>query len=146
MSVRSRWVYSVLLMAVWAMTGCQHARTREAASALEFETAMQINAEQEFHVSLGVRNAGEKAFAGDQAFDGRMEMRYTDGEQAGDPRAGAHIVPLRALEPDETAWPLVWRGQLEPGAYVLTWGAEGYGSTEVTFQVVERDNRLYLQE
>jgi hypothetical protein len=36
------------------------------------------------------------------------------------------------------------RVQLDPGAYTLTWGAEGYGETTVEFQIIERDGRLYL--
>jgi hypothetical protein len=105
---------------------------------------MQINAQQEWHVSLGVHNRMETPFAGDKTFEGQMELRYVDGEQAGELRASANIVSLAPLAPDETAWPMAWRAQLDPGTYSLTWGAEGYGWSSVEFQVVERDGRLYL--
>jgi hypothetical protein len=105
---------------------------------------MQVNAKQEWHVSLGVHNEAVTPFAGDKTFYGQMELRYVDGEQAGELRASADIVSLASLEPDETVWPLAWRAQLDPGTYSLTWGAEGYGHTTVGFEIAERDGRRYL--
>jgi hypothetical protein len=99
---------------------------------------------QEFEVRLGVQNASQAHLAGDETFYGQMELRYADGAQAGELRAGAEIVSLAPLSPGETAWPLVWRGQLDSGAYTLTWGTEGDGTTTVEFQVAERSGRPYL--
>jgi hypothetical protein len=105
---------------------------------------VEVNADQAFHASLGIRNEGVAPFAGDEAFNGQMELRYAEGDQAGELRASAEIVPLAPLKPGDTAWPMTWRGSLDPGAYILTWGAEGYGVTTVRFQIVEREGRLYL--
>ena len=109
---------------------------------LEFKIAMQVNSDQEFHVSLGVHNAGERAFEGDSSFSGQMEVRHSP---SGDLRASADVIPLRALEPGETAWPLNWRGGLEAGAYEVTWGAEEYGKTREDFVIVEENGHFYFQ-
>ena len=134
----------VLGLASAIAVGCSASRTEQAAPDLDFEVRMQVNAAQEFHVSLGIENKGSAAFAGDEAFDGEMELRYADGPQAGELRARAETMRLSKLQPGETAWPVAWRAHLDPGKYTLTWGAEGYGSSSVKFQIVERDGRLYL--
>ena len=46
----------------------------------------------------------------------------------------------------KTAFPAEWKGKLSPGAYTLTWGAPAYGSTVVSFTVVERDGALSIGE
>jgi hypothetical protein len=48
------------------------------------------------------------------------------------------------IEPGDAVWPTSWRGEIAPGSYELIWGAPGYGYTEMTFDVVERDGRLDL--
>jgi hypothetical protein len=111
---------------------------------LSFETQMQVNAEQEWHVSLGVHNEGKMPFAGDKAFRGEMELWHIDGNRASEPRARAEMASLAPLAPGETAWPLAWRARLDPGTYSMTWGAEGYGLSTVEFRIAERDGRLYL--
>lgn len=125
------------------LVGCQAFTSRAQESPqLVFEAAFEVSAAEEFHVSLGVRNEGAQAFGGDDQFNAQMEIR----DSAGELRASAEVIPLQPLEPGETAWPMVWRGDLEPDTYRLTWGAEGYGSTTEEFTVVERDGRLYLAD
>jgi hypothetical protein len=124
--------------------GCAAPKPGDATPILSLEAQMQVNAGQEFHASLGVKNTGQVSFAGDDAFDGEMELRYADGERAGELRARAEIRALSRIEPGDAAWPTTWRGRLDPGAYTLTWGADRYGETRIQFQIVERDGRLYL--
>ena len=138
------WIVLCALVVGLALVGCRAAKPDDGNPELSFRAEMQVNANQEFHASLGVENRGDRTFGGDETFDGEMELRYADGEQAGELRARAEIVTFPELKPGDTAWPMTWRGQLDPGAYLLTWGAEGYGETRVEFQVVERDGRLYL--
>jgi hypothetical protein len=126
------------------LAGCSTPHWQEAEPTLGFEAQVQVNSGQEFHASLGIENTGQVAFAGDDAFDGEMELRYADGEQSGELRARAEILALSRIEPGDTAWPVTWRGRLDPGAYTLTWGADRYGETRIQFQIVERDGRLYL--
>jgi len=125
-------------------SGCTASTPENTATALRFEAQMEVNSEQEFHVSLGIRNRGPIAFSGDESFTGQMELSFVDGDRAGEPRARAEITRLAALEPNQTSWPMAYRCKLDPGAYRLTWGAEGYGTTTVEFKIVEREGRLYL--
>jgi hypothetical protein len=140
---KNRFWFAILLLLTVA-AGCGVPQAKQADPELGFEVQMQVNSGQQFHASFGVENRGPTAFAGDKAFEGKMELRYADGAQTGELRASAKIVELARLDPGETAWPVAWRAQLDPGAYTLTWGAADYGFTSVEFQIVERDGRLYL--
>jgi hypothetical protein len=142
-SVNRRYVICLVLVLFLLGAGCQK-KTDDQASALIFSATMEVNGAQEFHVSLGVQSAGQNRFAGDDTFHGQMTLRYADGDQAGNLAVSAEVISLEAIAPGETAWPLAGRVRLDPGAYTLTWGAEGYGETTVEFQIVERDGRLYL--
>lgn len=133
---------AIMAVALIALAGCGPLSQAQQEPRLEFEVAMQVNSDQEFHISLGIHNAGAGTFGGDNSFNGEMEIRRMPSDEL---RASAQIVPLRSLAPDETAWPLDWHGQLEAGTYELTWGAEGYGSTVETFAIVERNGRLYFE-
>lgn len=133
---------AITAVALVALAGCGPLSKAQQEPRLEFEVAMQVNSDQAFHISLGVRNAGAGTFEGDNGFNGEMEIRRMP---SGELRASAQIVPLRSLGPDETAWPLDWHGKLEVGAYELTWGAEGYGSTTEAFAIVERNGRLTFE-
>lgn len=133
-----------LLILAAVAAGCSTPQSKDIDPELSFEVQMQVNAAQEFHTSLGIKNRGPTPFAGDETFHGEMELRYADGAQAGELRARAETVRLSRLEPGETAWPVAWRAHLDPGAYTLTWGAQDYGFSTVEFQIVERNGRLYL--
>jgi hypothetical protein len=108
---------------------------------LQLEAAIGMIEDGSFEARLGVRNASDAAFAGDKRFNGHMELRYTE---TGELRASADLVPLQPLEPGELVQPLTWQGALEPGGYVLVWGAEGYGETKIRFAIFERGGMLYL--
>ena len=143
MSVNRRYVICLVLVLILLGAGCQK-KADDQALALIFSAMMEVNSAQEFQVSLGVQNAGQNRFEGDETFHGQMTLRYAEGDRAGNLAASAEVIPLEAIAPGETAWPLAWSVQLDPGAYTLTWGAEGYGETTVEFQIVERDGYLYL--
>jgi hypothetical protein len=131
-----------MAIALVALAGCGPLSRAQQEPQLAFEVAMQVNSDQEFHISLGVRNAGGGTFEGKNSFNGEMEIRHMP---SGELRASAQIVPLESLAPDETAWPVDWRGKLDAGTYELTWGAEGYSSTTEEFAIVERNGRLYFE-
>ena len=128
----------------FAGAGCNVPKAEDTDPKLRFDAQIEVNSAQEFHVSLGITNAGTTAFSGDETFEGQMQLRYADGDRAGELRARAEIVRLASLAPGETAWPMAWRAQLDPGTYTLTWGTEPYGFYSTEFQIVERDGRLYL--
>lgn len=110
------------------------------AADMVFEAQLTVGVDQALQVSLAVRNAGQRTFRGDKQFRGQMEIR----DRAGDLSASAEVLPLPAIEPGETVWPLGWEGELAPGDYRLSWGADDYGFTAVEFAIVERGGRLYL--
>jgi hypothetical protein len=142
-SASRRYVTCLVLVLLLLGAGCQK-KTDDQALALVFGTMTEVKDAQEFHISLGVQNAGRNRFAGDESFDGQMALRYADGGRAGNLAVSAELISLEAIAPGETAWPLALRGQLDPGTCALTWGAESYGGTSIEFQIVERDGRLYL--
>ncbi|MFO7741722.1 MAG: hypothetical protein R6X31_05335 [Anaerolineae bacterium] len=141
--MKEKVLFVAIVMAVVVLASCgPFPDVQQSEPQLDFTVAMQVHSAQELHISLGVRNAGDRTFEGDDSFNGEMEMRCVP---SGELRASAQVVPLGALAPDETAWPLDWHGQLDAGPYELTWGAEGYGSTTEEFAIVEKDGRLTFQ-
>jgi hypothetical protein len=140
--VRDKVLFAAMIVGMTILAACSPLLRAQEEPQLTFEIAMQVSSAQEFHASLGVRNDGQRVFKGDNSFNGQMEVRRMP---SGELRASAHVVPLRPLEPGDTAWPTSWRGQLEAGIYELTWGAEGYGSTREEFSVAERNGRLYFR-
>jgi hypothetical protein len=134
--------YTIVSVALLVLASCKPEVEQTPVPQLVFEAPYAIGADQEFHVSLGVRNAGAQEFAGDDRFEGQMEIR----DASGDLRASAEVLELSAIPAGDTAWPLAWRGELSPGAYCLTWGSDRYGFINVDFSIVERNGRLYLAE
>lgn len=111
-------------------------------SRLAFEAAMNVDSEERFHVSLGVRNLGDARFRAYDAFNGKMELRDSTGAEAG----RISLATLWELAPGNAGWPAAYASKLPAGAYQLTWGAPGYGSVTVDFTIVELEGRLYLGE
>jgi hypothetical protein len=138
----SRWS-GILAVLALLTTACSPAREIDPGDySLEFRAPLQVNSAGEAHLTLGVHNTGESAFPGDSEFNARMELRHVDGTR----RAGAEVRPIGSIQPGDIVWLTDWRGQLDAGQYALTWEAPGYGTLEVTFDIVERDGRLYLGE
>lgn len=140
--MRDKILSLIMFATLTALAACSPLPGAQEEPLIQFQVAMGVNADQEFHVRLGVHNAGGRTFKGNSSFNAKMDLRRMP---SGDLRASAHVVPMPPLEPGETAWPMDWRGQLEAGTYELTWGAEGYGRTVETFTIVEEDGRLYYR-
>ena len=136
------WLHAISGIAALLLASCAPAAEPEPVPQLRFEAPVAISAGQEFHVSLGLHNADARDFAGDERFEGQMEIRDASGEL----RASAEVLDLPAIPTGDTAWPLEWRGELAPGSYRLTWGSDKHGFTTVEFTVVERNGRLYMAE
>jgi hypothetical protein len=134
---------AIALIAALGLVSCNPSSEAQQEPQLEFKTSIEIKADQECHINLGVQNAGDSAFEGDERFNGQMEIRRVPSDEL---RASAEVIPLQPLAPDETIWPMDWHSRLEPGTYRLTWGAEGYGSTIRQFTINEKDGRLYIGE
>lgn len=127
-----------LFLIALLITGCAGAPGGPLAASgdaqLAFETHVSVGDSGNTVISLGVSNAGDTAFAGDDAFAGVMELR--------DLRAHTLVVrsearSLAPLDVGETAFPLGWEGELAPGEYYLIWGAAGYGANHTSFPVID---------
>ncbi len=136
------WFCTIVGIVALLSASCTPTAEQGSAPHLTFEAPIAINADQVFHVSLGVHNAGTEDFAADGSFEGQMEIRDPSGMLC----ASAQVLELPVIPAGDTAWPLDWRGELAPDAYRLTWGSDAYGFTTVEFTIVERNGRLYPAE
>ena len=122
-------VLIALTLMLLAMAACSPGQ--EAAAdrqpELEFETQIAVHGAStdgyEVEIALGVKNEGRHAFEGDKQFNAQMQLTHLESDKV---RATANVVSLGRVEPGETQWIMDWDGQLDPGRYRLTWGAEGY--------------------
>jgi hypothetical protein len=92
-------LYLAIVLALTVLAGCGPLPQGREEPQLEFEVVMQVNSDQESHIRLGVHNAGEQTFEGDNSFNGEMEMRHAP---SGELRASAQVAPLRSLAAGET--------------------------------------------
>ena len=133
----------LMAIALLSLAGCvMSLEAKPETAQLAFDAPMNVNAHEQFHTSLAVRNVGTETFPGDKAFNGVMELR----DEADVPRARVEVPTLGQMRPGESAWPAEWRGKLGPGAYQLTWGAPAYGSIVVDFTIVEHGGKLVIGE
>jgi hypothetical protein len=116
------------------MIGCNLSRELQPAPAdrlVTFYTILESRDEQVI-ISLGINNSGTRPLPADDSFGGTWELAGPSGAK----RAGGWIGSLAALPGDGEEKILgQWSGELEPGTYILTWGAPTYGSTADRFEV-----------
>lgn len=129
----------VLMITIGLLAGCGSDSNSET-TWLAFESPMNVDSDQRFHVSLGVRNVSEDDFGQYEGFNGQMTLRDDAGTEFG----RIQVATLWELVPGEAGWPAAYAGKLPAGAYQLTWGAPEFGSVTVDFTVVELDGWLYL--
>ena len=139
----SRRLFSLLsLMTILVvLTGCGVSASSKNAQ-LAFEAQMDVDSDQRFHVSLGVRNMGEARFREYENFRGKMELRDDAGAEIG----RISVATLWELAPGNAGWPASYASNLSAGAYQLTWGSPDYGSVTIDFTLIERDGQIYLSE
>ncbi|MGC9521044.1 MAG: hypothetical protein ACP5HG_04100 [Anaerolineae bacterium] len=85
--------------------------------------------EGRFEIQLGVENVSNRPLAELESFSGRWQL-LTAGREV---RAAGRVYHLGAFEPGESRFFLTWEAELEPGDYVLLWGAPSIGSVTVMF-------------
>jgi len=144
LKVKNKMMVMLITIALLALTGCSTSPEPALETArLTFEVALRGEMDDGKIVArLGVRNAGNVEFPGDEAFGGVMELR--DGSQA--LRSCGETMMMGRLAAGEATFPIEWKGELSPGAYTLTWGAPGYGATVVDFEVQESSGMLVIGE
>jgi hypothetical protein len=84
-------------------------------------------------IAMGFANLSDRPIAQQDDFDGQWVL--VDGE--GELRARGRVLTAARLEPDETSFPLVWSGVLEPGDYTLKWGSPTIGTVTTEFTVFD---------
>lgn len=139
MKLKFRHLYlPLLLAALLALTGCSALGISATTPApesfqdeLEFSSQYTDAPDGNSVITLYMVNTSSRAYPGDDIFNGRMEIRNSDGEL----RAAADIYQVGPLSPGERRTQLTWEGVLTPGAYTLTWGAEGYSTITNEIQV-----------
>ena len=115
----------LMLLAAAACTPGQEAAADQQPT-LSFETQIAVHEGYNVDIALGVKNESRRPFEGDKQFNAQMQLTNLETEKL---RATANIVSIDRVEPGETAWIMDWNGDLDPGRYRLTWGAEGYNDT-----------------
>jgi hypothetical protein len=108
---------------------------------LEFIAHLSITADDQFLLTMEVRNTGDSTLLPSDAFNGVMELRDAEGDlrvRVDAPRLGG------PLEPSHLMFPIAWTGRLAPGVHRLIWGALGYGAKAMEFEVIEQDGKIYL--
>ena len=134
---------ALTLFALLALVGCAMI-PEPTPGAAEPRVKVEVNmgADGEVILRFGVHNTGPADFPGDEDFVGKWELSHDTGAL----RASGSLKIMGPLESGETTFPAEWKGELVPGAYTLTWGAPGYGSTVVNFTMVERDGALSIDD
>lgn len=123
------------------LTACATSGGEPPAAQLEFRATGEIGADQQLHVTLEIYNAGEQAFPGDENLAAAMELVDSTGVV----RAQVRVSTVESLSPGESAWPATWQGHVDPGRYVLRWGASRYeGASETELLITSSDAGLFL--
>lgn len=129
----------ICLLVVLILTGLTTACTTPTPTSLPradltFIAELSMINGRELLLDLSARNDGPVA-APDDDFEAVWQLR----DAQDDLRAQGKAFDLPALDAGEHAGFMLWQGIIEPGTYTLTWGAPGYGSTSLRFEVFETE-------
>jgi hypothetical protein len=89
--------------------------------------------DHELQIKLGFYNAGPEPYPAVENLGAGWTLEAAPDEA----RTGGRVHMLGEIAPSSEVYPVIWNGQLDPGAYRLTWGAPDIGSTVVAFEVFE---------
>ncbi len=120
--------------------GCQPADATPAAQtggALTPVVLISTDLDGEVVFEIGIHNEGD-AQPENENFSGHWEVVTADG----DLRAEGDLLHMGPLPAGGDLLPLRWEGVLDPGEYIMRWGAPGYGSTVIEFEVIDRDGSI----
>lgn len=82
-------------------------------------------------IAMGFVNQSNQRIPQQDDFAGQWVLVNGEGEV----RARGRVFTAGPLEADETSFPLVWSGVLEPGTYTLRWGSPAIGTLITEFTV-----------
>ena len=107
--------------------------------ALRLMVQIRVDAPEQVLISCRARNGGTAPVPRDDAFGGVWSLVGPDGKTL----AGGTVDRLPEVQPGEELSTLAqWRGPLVPGAYKVVWGAPGYSSTVVYWDLGKVDGAL----
>lgn len=127
---------AVLLGACAAPTQPPPSRTHGLQPVAQIEAA----GEDEIQIKLGFVNGGTDPYPAVENLGAGWTLEAVPDEA----RAGGRVHMLSEIAPSSEFYPVIWNGQLDPGAYRLTWGAPDIGSTVVAFEVVQEEGRYRI--
>lgn len=142
------WIGVLLLLIVILLTGCGAATVSPPTMSptphlITFVAFPRATDAGETMIDLGLANAGSQVLPANDAFGAVWQLIGPDQAL----RAGGRVEQTPLVPSDGQAHILItWRGELEPGAYQLTWGAPGYGATIDQFTVVREGDQSHITD
>ncbi|HUT20322.1 MAG TPA: N-acetylmuramoyl-L-alanine amidase [Anaerolineae bacterium] len=107
--------------------------------ALRLMVQVRVEGPDQVVISYRARNNGTVSIPRNHAFGGVWELVGPDGETVME----GTVDRLPEVQPGEELTALAqWRGPLSPGAYKVVWGAPGYSSTVVYWDLGKVDGEL----
>lgn len=133
----------ILTLLSFLLSGCfvQAASSPPVSHSLQ-PSATVHEAGESIEIQLGFTNNGRNAYPSVENLGAVWDLTM----HPGDLRAGGEVHMMGEIAPSETFYPVNWEGQLDPGAYRLTWGAPSIGSTVVTFTASQTDGRYQIDD
>lgn len=133
--VRTKTIRFVLLIALLA-AGCAAQRAEgEAFSAERVTPAARVilGEDETIEIAMGFTNRSGDPIPRQEDVAGQWTLVNNEGEV----RARGRVLTAGPLEPGETSYPLVWRGALEAGPFILRWGTPAIGTVTTEFVVFD---------
>ena len=127
---------AVFLFTCVLLTGCSLGE--EASDRLTFKSSVRLDTDENTHISIVVRNVGDRLYTDEEEIDGRGEV-FNSAEQL---LARFLQQPVERLAVDEEATLATWQGTLEPGTYLMRWTTPRYGGVELEFTLLKRFGKL----
>ena len=106
----------------------------EEGSRLEFRSSVRLDTDKNTHITIVMRNVGNRLYTDEVEIDGRGEV-FNDLQQL---LARFGQLPVERLAVDEEATIATWQGTLEPGTYLMRWTTSRFGGVELEFTLLKR--------
>lgn len=114
----------------------------DAGQRLTFMSSVRLDTDENTHISIVVRNVGDRLYTDEEEIDGRGEV-FNSAQQL---LARFAQQPVERLSVDEEATLATWQGTLAPGTYLMRWTTPRYGGVELEFTLLKRFGKLEVGE
>mgnify|MGYP001119834350 CR=1 FL=1 len=130
------------LLAALLLAGCALLPAGEPDLAFEATVLARPGEEQPIQIQVGMRNEGDRPFAGDRLNGGAGSLTDASGRLLNE----FTIQTLPSLDAGARTDLIGLGTALEPGEYALTWDAGEYGGVRVTFQITDAGTAGWLEQ